>query len=142
MYLVLLGVVFVVLKFMEVAPVADWAWWIVLTPFGLALLWWMYSDATGLTKKREMDKMDDRKEQRRRKAFAALGLDYRKSSKDKKRAEAWQRSRQAQISKVEGKREAERQRHADTIARSRFASEQASSQLSELDPAQQAPTKK
>lgn len=138
MYLVLLGVLLVGLKFAEVGPPAAWPWWLVLAPFGLAFLWWMFADATGLTKKREMDKMEDRKEQRRRKAFAALGLDYRKASKDKKRADAWRRSRQAQIDKVESKRDAERKRHADTLARSRFASELDSSQMSEIESGQPA----
>lgn len=134
MYLVLVGALFVVLKFAEVAPVADWAWYWVLAPFGGAALWWAYSDMTGLTRKRAMDKIEDRKETRRRKAFEALGLDHRKAGRDKKKAEAFRRFRQTQIDKVEGKRDAERKRHADTIARaSRFSSERDSSQMSELD---------
>lgn len=137
MYLVLVGTLLVVLKFADVAPVAGWSWWLVLAPFAVAFAWWMYSDAIGLTKKREIDKMEDRKEHRRRKAFAALGLDFRKAGKDKKRAEAWRRSRQVQIDKVEGKREAERKRHADTIARSRFETGLDSTHVSEFDAEQQ-----
>jgi small Trp-rich protein len=49
-----------------------------LLPFGGALLWWWYADSSGLTKRREMDKMDARKEDRRRKNLDALGLDPKK----------------------------------------------------------------
>lgn len=117
MYLVLVGVLLLVLKFADVAPVAAWSWWWVLSPFGLAFLWWSYSDASGLTKKREIDKIEDRKESRRRKAFEALGIDYRKANRNKTKAEAFRRSRQAKVDKVEGKRDAERQRNADTMTR-------------------------
>jgi small Trp-rich protein len=122
MYLVLVGTLLMVLKWLEIDPVAGWSWWWVLSPFAGAFVWWRWADATGWTKRREMDKMDDRKEQRRRKAFEALGIDYHKTGKDKKRREEFQRAREAQIQKVEGKRDAERQRHSDTIAKSRFSS--------------------
>ena len=39
MYLVLVGVLLVVLKFADVAPAAQWSWWVVLAPFGLAFVW-------------------------------------------------------------------------------------------------------
>lgn len=142
MYLVLVGALLVVLKFADIAPVAGWSWWWVLAPFAGAFAWWTYSDAIGLTKKREMDKMEDRKETRRRKAFEALGIDYRKTDKNKKRAEAWRRSRQVQIDKVEGKRDAERKRHADTISRSHFTSQIDSTHASEFDTGQPAAAKK
>ena len=54
----------------KAAPVA---WLIVLAPFGLAWAWWTFSDASGLTKKREMDALDAKKEARRQKALEALG---------------------------------------------------------------------
>lgn len=132
MYLVLVGALLVVLKFGDVSPVVEWSWWWVLSPFAGAVVWWTYSDMTGLTRKREMDKIEDRKDARRRKAFEALGLDPRKAGRDKKKAEAFRRARQAQIEKVEGKRDAERKRHADTMARaSQFSSQVDSSQLEE-----------
>ncbi|MFO1225839.1 TIGR04438 family Trp-rich protein [Roseateles sp.] len=76
MAFVLVGVVFLALrlggwvKFSD----SDWvAWLIVLAPFGLAWAWWTFSDASGLTKKREMDALDAKKEARRQKALEALG---------------------------------------------------------------------
>jgi small Trp-rich protein len=75
--------------------VATWSWWAVLTPFGLAVAWWAYSDATGMTQRREMDKVDERRQERRRKAFEALGIDPRAQGRHEK-AEAYRRSREQQ----------------------------------------------
>lgn len=36
-WLGLLGVIFVVLKLVGVAPIVDWSWWLVLLPFYLGL---------------------------------------------------------------------------------------------------------
>jgi hypothetical protein len=36
--------------------------------------WWQFSDSSGLTKKREIDKMERRKVDRREKAMEALGM--------------------------------------------------------------------
>ena len=36
MYFVVLGVVLLGLKVAAVGPVGEWAWWLVLLPFGLA----------------------------------------------------------------------------------------------------------
>ena len=69
-----LGVLLLLLKLLELGPVAQWGWLWVLMPFGLALLWWFIADTTGLTQKREMRRLDDRKEQRRKKQLDALGL--------------------------------------------------------------------
>lgn len=136
MYLVLVGVLLVVLKFADVSPVAEWSWLWVLAPFAGAALWWAYSDMTGLTSRREMDKIEDKKETRRRNAFAALGLDYRRAGRDKTKTEAFRRVRQAQIDKVEGKRDTERKRHADTMSRaSRFSSQLDSTHADEGDTA-------
>ena len=73
MYLVLLGLLLLALKWMEVEPVAQWAWWWVLAPFGGALLWWAWADATGYYKRREMRKLDERRELRRQRDMEALG---------------------------------------------------------------------
>lgn len=78
MYLVVLGVCLLVMKFAGLGPVANWPWWGVLLPFGGAMLWWWYADSSGLTKRREMEKMDARKEDRRRKNLDALGLNPKK----------------------------------------------------------------
>lgn len=75
MIFLLLGLLLVVLKFAAIGPVGDWSWWLVLSPFAVAAAWWQFADAVGLTKKREMDKMEARKQERRRKNLAQLGLD-------------------------------------------------------------------
>ena len=69
-----IGLALLVLRLLEVGPTAQLAWWWVLLPFGLAVAWWTWSDATGLTKRREMDRMEERKQARRRKHIDALGL--------------------------------------------------------------------
>ena len=46
-----LGLLGVVLKFLEIGPVAQWSWFIVLIPFGLAVAWWAWADWSGYTKR-------------------------------------------------------------------------------------------
>mgnify|MGYP006194949453 CR=1 FL=1 len=69
-----LGVVLLLMKYLEVGPVAGWAWWIVLAPFGLAVAWWGWSDVSGRTQRKAMEKVDAKREARRQKAMDALGL--------------------------------------------------------------------
>ena len=78
MYFLGLGVVLLLMKYMEVAPVAAWSWLVVLAPFALAVGWWAIADATGYTKKKEMEKMDKRKNDRLAKNRAAMGMNSRK----------------------------------------------------------------
>ncbi len=74
MVLVIVGVLLLAAKLAELGPTAGWSWWIVAAPFVAAVLWWQFADATGLTKRRAMHKMDDRKAQRRERSLEALGL--------------------------------------------------------------------
>jgi small Trp-rich protein len=78
MWFVVIGCLLLALKMGEVDPVAAWSWWIILAPFGLAVLWWAFSDSMGLTQAREIRKMEDRKVERRRRAMDALGLNWRR----------------------------------------------------------------
>ncbi|MBH9552864.1 TIGR04438 family Trp-rich protein [Inhella gelatinilytica] len=78
MALVLLAVVLILLKFLEIGPVAGWSWVWVLSPLAGAVAWWAWADATGYTQRKAMDKLDERKEERRRKVMAALGTDKTK----------------------------------------------------------------
>ena len=78
MPLVLIGALLLLCKMAEWGPVAAWSWWIVLAPFGLAVVWWQFSDATGLTQRKAIDKMERRKADRRDRALASLGLDRRR----------------------------------------------------------------
>lgn len=78
MYFLGLGVVLLLLKYLEIGAVASWSWPIVLAPFGLALVWWTYADASGYTKRKAMEKMDKRKADRQAKSREALGLGTRR----------------------------------------------------------------
>lgn len=78
MYFVLLGVLLLVLKMAELGPVAAWSWWVVLGPFGLAVLWWAWADATGYYKRREMRKLDEKRVMRRERDMDALGTNPKK----------------------------------------------------------------
>jgi small Trp-rich protein len=73
MALVFLGVLGLVLKWMEIGPVAGWSWLTVLAPFGLAVLWWAIADALGFTARARQRREDNRREQRRRNTVEALG---------------------------------------------------------------------
>jgi small Trp-rich protein len=75
MAFVLIGLALLAMKLLEVGPGAGWSWWIVLTPFGLAVAWWSFSDSMGFTQARAMRKMDERTAERRAKAMRDLGLD-------------------------------------------------------------------
>jgi small Trp-rich protein len=79
MPLVLIGVLLFACKLAELGPVATWSWWLIGLPFGLAALWWQFSDVTGLTQRKVMDKMAQRKADRRSRDMEALGLNHRRA---------------------------------------------------------------
>ena len=74
MYFLLIGLAGLALKYLEVEPVGAWSWWVVMAPFGLAVAWWAWADSTGYTKKKEMDKMDQRRKERIEKQRVAMGM--------------------------------------------------------------------
>lgn len=74
MYFLGLGLVLLVMKFAEIGPVAAWSWWIVLMPFGMAVAWWAWADATGYTKRKEMEREDARRGARIERSREALGM--------------------------------------------------------------------
>lgn len=74
MYLLGLGIVLLLMKYLEYGPVAGWSWWIVLAPFGLAAAWWAWADFSGYTKRKAMEKMDQKKRDRLDKQREKLGL--------------------------------------------------------------------
>ena len=78
MPLVIVGLLLLVAKWAEFGPFANWSWWVVLAPFPLAAVWWHFADSTGLTQKRAIEKMEQRKRDRRDKALSALGMDPRR----------------------------------------------------------------
>lgn len=92
MPMVIIGVLLLVARLAEWGPFADLSWWWVALPFAAAVLWWNFADNSGLTKKREIDKMEQRKADRRAKAMEALGMDSRRSRQvTRARKEAAQR---------------------------------------------------
>ena len=78
MPMVIIGVLLLVVKLAEFGPFANMSWWIVAAPFAAAVLWWNFADNSGLTKKREIDKMEQRKVDRRANAMEALGMSTRR----------------------------------------------------------------
>jgi small Trp-rich protein len=48
----------------EIGPVAGWSWWPILGVYGAAAAWWAWADASGYTKRKAMEKMDQRKKER------------------------------------------------------------------------------
>jgi small Trp-rich protein len=78
MPLVVVGVLLMLAKWAEFGPFASWSWWIVLAPFAGAVLWWEFADNSGWTKSKAMEKMEQRKVDRREKAMEALGISKRR----------------------------------------------------------------
>jgi small Trp-rich protein len=134
MWFIVVGVLLVVMKLADFGTVAAWSWWVVLVPFGLAALWWAYSDASGLTKRREMDKLDEKKRERRRKALDALGIDRNAQ----KRGEVADRVRREAADRVEGGRTRKREEHEKVVRDSVFDSKSSST----FEDSRREPTKK
>jgi small Trp-rich protein len=56
MYLLGLGIVLLLLKWLQWVPVANWSWWLVLLPFALAVVWWSWADWSGYTKRKAAER--------------------------------------------------------------------------------------
>jgi small Trp-rich protein len=67
MWLIVVGVIAVALKLAAIGPLAVWPWWVVLAPFGFAVLWWQFADRSGFTQRAAM-RRDEERAQKRRKA--------------------------------------------------------------------------
>ena len=91
MIFVIIGVAMIVMNLLGFGPMAAWKWeffgdlWKFVAPFILAVLWWIWSDKSGLNKRREMARMDAKKEKRRKDNLAAMGMDTRVGRKSDKR---------------------------------------------------------
>jgi small Trp-rich protein len=70
MWLLMAVVVLAVLKALvhlevvDVAGIAAMSWWWVLGGFAVTMAWFTYADQSGLTKRKAMEKMDKRKQER------------------------------------------------------------------------------
>ena len=69
-----LGIILLAMKYLEIGPVAVWDWWFVLSPFGLAVVWWAWADWSGYTKKKAVLKEREKKQARIDKNKQSLGM--------------------------------------------------------------------
>ncbi|HEY8048800.1 MAG TPA: TIGR04438 family Trp-rich protein [Ramlibacter sp.] len=73
MLFLVLGIALLVMKYMEFGPVAAWSWLVVLSPFALAVVWWAWADWSGYTKKKAIQRENQKKQARIDKAKEAIG---------------------------------------------------------------------
>ena len=91
MFFVIVGAIMILLNLAGIGPIGEWTWtltgdlWKFCVPFGLAILWWIWTDASGLDKRREIAKMDAKKQARRAQNMATLGMDERGRRQGRKR---------------------------------------------------------
>jgi small Trp-rich protein len=74
MWFLVLGLVLLVMKWQEMGPVAAWDWWWVLSPFALAVAWWAWADSTGYTKRKVVERENQRKAARIERQREKLGM--------------------------------------------------------------------
>jgi len=90
MLFVAIGILLIALNLLGIGPFAAWNWnffgdmWKFCVPFLLAVIWWMYSDKSGLDKRRQMDRMEKKKQNRRLENLASLGVNGRSRRKAEK----------------------------------------------------------
>ena len=90
MAFVIVGVLMIVCNFMDWGPFGAWNWeltgdlWKFALPFVLAAVWWMWSDASGLSKRRAMNKDAERKRDRIDRNIDAMGLGHLHKHRDGK----------------------------------------------------------
>ena len=78
MLFLIAGILLVAMKYLEIGPVAMWDWWLVLSPFALAVAWWAYADWSGYTKKKATERENAKKQARIDKARENLGINIKK----------------------------------------------------------------
>lgn len=74
MLFLIIGVIGIALKYFEIGPFATLSWFIILAPFALAVAWWAWADASGYTKRKEIEKMSERTTNRINKQREKMGL--------------------------------------------------------------------
>ncbi|HEY9064987.1 MAG TPA: TIGR04438 family Trp-rich protein [Burkholderiaceae bacterium] len=91
MLFVIVGVLLILMNLLGIGWPAAWNWevfgdlWKFCAPFMLAALWWVWSDKSGLNKRREIERMEKKKQDRRMENLQALGLDTRARRKGVKK---------------------------------------------------------
>jgi small Trp-rich protein len=92
MLFVVIGLVVIGLNLAHVGIIGTWNWdvfgdlWKFTVPFWFAVLWWIWSDKSGLNKRREMARMEKKKVDRRKENLVSLGMDNRARKKAQKNA--------------------------------------------------------
>ena len=87
MLFVVLGVALIALNLAGIGPMAAWNWqftgdlWKFTVPFILAALWWWWTDKSGMDKRREITRMEEKKANRHKENLEALGLPSRSKRK-------------------------------------------------------------
>ncbi len=96
MFFVLVGVALIVCNLAGWGPMAHWNWnlwngdghwgdlWKFVLPFALAVAWWIWSDASGWTKRKAMLKDAARKRDRQDRNIDAMGLGHLHKHRDGK----------------------------------------------------------
>ncbi|SHF83499.1 small Trp-rich protein [Lampropedia hyalina DSM 16112] len=74
MYLFGLALILLLLKFLEIGPVAQWSWWIIVIPFALTAAWWTWADASGYTRRKAIERENQRKADRVQRQREKMGL--------------------------------------------------------------------
>lgn len=93
MPMVIVGVLLLLAHLADLGPFGAWPWWVIALPFLLAVLWWHFADTSGWTQRRVMEKMEQKKIDRREKAMDALGLTSRRErNATRSRADAARRT--------------------------------------------------
>ena len=78
MYLLGLGIILIAMKYLEFEPVAAWSWWWVLSPLAAAVAWWSWADSSGYTKRRAMEREEERRQGRIDRQKTAIGTNFKK----------------------------------------------------------------
>ena len=78
MYLLGLGIILLVMKYLEFGPVATWSWLWVLSPLVAAIAWWAWADSSGYTKRKAMEREEERRQDRIDRNKTAIGTNFKK----------------------------------------------------------------
>jgi len=78
MYFLGLGLILLLMKYLEIDPVANWSWVTVLAPFVLAVIWWAWADASGYTRRKAMEAEDKKRLDRINKQRENIGIKQRR----------------------------------------------------------------
>lgn len=74
MYFVGIGLAMLLMRMMDIAPVAHWPWYVVLAPFGMAVVWWTWADSSGYTQRKAAQREEERRRERIERQKESLGM--------------------------------------------------------------------